>query len=209
MILHAIVADAATAGWAARHGASVVQLRLKDATTAERVRAGREVIDAVGVADMIVLNDDVAAAEALGVTVHLGQGDAGVERAVRAGIGFGRSASTPEEARQAEAEGALYVGAGAVWATPSKTDTGPAIGLEGLHAICRAVSIPVIAIGGVDAGNAADCIAAGARGVAVIRAVTELPRLRALLEIAVANGRGRTGRMGGPGLARTAGSEDR
>ncbi len=188
MILHAIVADAATAGWAARNGASVVQLRLKDVPTAERVRVGREVIAAVGVMDMIVLNDDVAAAETLGVTVHLGQGDAGVERAIRAGIGFGRSAGTPEEAQRAEAEGALYVGAGAVWATPSKADAGPAIGLDGLRAICRAVSIPVVAIGGVDAGNAADCIAAGARGVAVIRAVTELPRLRALLEIAVAGG---------------------
>jgi thiamine-phosphate pyrophosphorylase len=157
-------------------------------TTAERVCVGREVIASVGDLAMIVMNDDVAAAEALGVTVHLGQGDPGVERATRAGIRFGRSAGTPEEARRAEAEGALYVGAGAVWATPSKTDTGPAIGLDGLRAICRAVSIPVVAIGGVDASNAADCVAAGARGVAVIRAVTELPRLRALLEIAVADG---------------------
>jgi thiamine monophosphate synthase len=48
------------------------------------------------------------------------------------------------------------------------------------------VSIPVVAIGGVDLTNAASCIAAGARGVAVIRAVTELPRLRALLESAAA-----------------------
>ena len=188
MILHAIVPDAATAGWAAGNGASVVQLRLKDVPTAVRVRVGREVIASVGDLAMIVMNDDVAAAEALGVTVHLGQGDPGVERATRAGIRFGRSAGTPEEARRAEAEGALYIGAGAVWATPSKTDTGPAIGLDGLRAICRAVSIPVVAIGGVDASNAADCVAAGARGVAVIRAVTELPRLRALLEIAVADG---------------------
>jgi thiamine-phosphate pyrophosphorylase len=188
VILHAIVPDAATAGWAAGNGASVVQLRLKDVPTAVRVRVGREVIASVGDLAMIVMNDDVAAAEALGVTVHLGQGDPGVERATRAGIRFGRSAGSPEEARRAEAEGALYIGAGAIWTTPSKTDTGPAIGLDGLRAICRAVSIPVVAIGGVDASNAADCVAAGARGVAVIRAVTELPRLRALLEIAVADG---------------------
>jgi thiamine-phosphate pyrophosphorylase len=190
VILHAIVADAATASWAARNGASVVQLRLKEVPTAERVRVGREVITSVGHLAMIVMNDDVAAAEALGVTVHLGQGDPGVERATRAGIGFGRSAGTPEEARRAETEGALYIGAGAVWATPSKTDTGPAIGLDGLRRICRAVSIPVVAIGGVDLANAAACIAAGARGVAVIRAVTELPRLRALLESAAASGHG-------------------
>ena len=89
MILHAIVSDAATAGWAARHGASVVQLRLKQVTTAERVRVGRELIASVGDLAMIVMNDDVAAAEALGVTLHLGQGDPGVERATRAGISFG------------------------------------------------------------------------------------------------------------------------
>jgi thiamine-phosphate diphosphorylase len=182
VILHAIVSDAATAGWAARNGASVVQLRLKEVPTEERVRVGREVIASVGDLAVFVMNDDVAAAEALGVAVHLGQGDAGVERALRAGNGFGRSAGTPEEARRAEAEGALYIGGGAVWATPSKTDAGPAIGLDGLRAICRAVRVPVVAIGGVDLTNAASCIAAGARGVAVIRAVTEVARLRALLD---------------------------
>ncbi|MGA9114076.1 MAG: thiamine phosphate synthase, partial [Candidatus Dormiibacterota bacterium] len=58
-------------------------------------------------------------------------------------------------------------------------------GLDGLGAICRAVGIPVIAIGGVDPTNAADCMAVGAAGVAVIRAVTDLPRLRAALDAAV------------------------
>jgi thiamine-phosphate pyrophosphorylase len=195
VILHAIVSDAPTAGWAARNGASVVQLRLKEVPTAERVRVGREVMVAVGDLAMIVMNDDVDAASTLGVAVHLGQGDAGVERARRAGLPFGRSAGTPEEARRAEAEGALYIGAGAVWATPSKTDAGPAVGLDGLRAICEAASIPVVAIGGVDLTNAAACIAAGARGVSVIRAVTELPRLRALLdESTVAVGATRKGR---------------
>ena len=186
MILHAIVSDAATAAWAARNGASVVQLRIKGVTTAERVRVGREVVAGVGDIAMIVMNDDVAAAEALGIAVHLGQGDPGVETARRAGLGFGRSAGSVEQAREAEAEGALYIGAGAVWETPSKSDAGPAIGLDGLGAVCRAVRVPVIAIGGVDSTNAASCIAAGAAGVAVIRAVTELPRLRAVLENAAA-----------------------
>jgi thiamine monophosphate synthase len=75
-----------------------------------------------------------------------------------------------------------------VWATPSKADAGPAIGLDGLAAICAEVSIPVIAIGGVDAGNATWCVAAGAGGVAVIRAVVELPRLRAVLDSLLAPG---------------------
>ncbi len=185
MILHAIVADAGTAAWAARHGASVVQLRLKGMPTARRVLVGRQAIAGVGGLAMIVLNDDVEAARALGVAVHLGQDDPGVESARRAGIPFGRSAGSREEARAAEAEGALYIGAGPVWGTPSKADAGPAIGLDGLGAICRAVGIPVIAIGGVDPTNAADCMAVGAAGVAVIRAVTDLPRLRAALDAAV------------------------
>ena len=185
MILHAIVADAGTAAWAARNGASVVQLRLKDVPTAQRVRVGRQVIAEVGELAMIVLNDDLEAAQALGVAVHLGQDDPGVERARRAGIPFGRSAGSPNQARTAEAEGALYIGAGPVWETPSKADAGPAIGLDGLSAICRAVGTPVVAIGGVDLTNAAACIAAGAAGVAVIRAVTELPHLRAALDAAV------------------------
>lgn len=195
MILHAIVADAGTAAWAARNGASVVQLRLKDVPTARRVQVGRQTIAGVGGLAMIVLNDDLEAARVLGVAVHLGQDDPGVESARGAGIPFGRSAGSLEEARAAEAEGALYLGAGPVWETPSKTDAGPAIGLDGLGAICRAVGIPVVAIGGVDLTNAAACIAAGAAGVAVIRAVTELPRLRAALDAAVeaagSGGRGR------------------
>ena len=186
MILHAIVADAAMAGWAAEHGATVVQLRLKEVDTAERVRVGREVLGSVGERCLLVMNDDVEAAAALGLAVHLGQDDPGVEAARRLGLGFGRSAASVEEAARAEQEGAFYVGAGAVWDTPSKPDAGPAIGIAGLAAICRTVSIPVVAIGGVNSDNAAPCIAAGAAGVAVIRAIDELPRLREVLEAAAA-----------------------
>jgi len=198
VILHAIVPDAATAAWAARNGASVIQLRLKGVATAERIRVGSEVVAAVEDMAIIVMNDDVEAARALGVAVHLGQGDPGVELARRARIAFGRSAGSVEEARRAEADGARYIGAGAIWETPSKSDAGPAIGLDGLGAICRAVSIPVVAIGGVDSTNAASCIAAGAAGVAVIRAVTELPLLRAVVERAIATAAGalRSGALG-------------
>ena len=165
----------------------MVQLRLKDVDTAERVRAGGEVLAGLGDPAMIVINDDVEAAARLGVSVHLGQEDPGVERARRMGVGFGRSASSVDEARRAEAEGAFYVGAGAVWETPSKSDAGPAIGLAGLAAICRSVDLPVIAVGGIDTSNAAACIEAGASGVAVIRAVRELPMLRTVLESTLAD----------------------
>jgi thiamine-phosphate pyrophosphorylase len=86
---------------------------------------------------------------------------------------LGVSASTVDEALAAERLGAAYVGAGPIWATPSKPDADPPIGLDGLREICEAVSVPVVAIGGVDAANAGDCIAAGAAGVAVVRAAAD------------------------------------
>jgi thiamine-phosphate pyrophosphorylase len=181
--LHAIVGDAETARWAAANGASVVQLRLKDVDTGERVRVGRGIGQ---VAAMIVINDDVEAAIALAAgAVHLGQDDAGVIRARDAGMGFGRSVSTPDEARAAVAEGAIYLGAGPIWATPSKLDAGPPIGLQGLAAIAQAVSLPVVAIGGINASNAAACIDSGAAGVAVVRGVAELRAIRDAVDAAI------------------------
>ena len=72
-----------------------------------------------------------------------------------------------------------------MWVTPSKLDADPPIGLDGLAEICSAVSVPVVAIGGIDAANAADCIRAGAAGVAVIRAATESAALRVAIDAAL------------------------
>jgi thiamine monophosphate synthase len=71
-----------------------------------------------------------------------------------------------------------------VWATPSKLDAEPPIGVKGLAAICAAVHVPVVAIGGIDAANAAACIRAGAAGVAVIRAASD-PDLRRAVDEAL------------------------
>jgi thiamine-phosphate diphosphorylase len=116
--------------------------------------------------------------------VHLGRGDEGAETAKEHGLLLGLSAATLEEARAAD-ERADYVGAGPVWETPSKPDADPAIGLEGLRDLCSAVSTPVVAIGGVDASNAADCIRAGAAGVAVIRAARDAAALRRAIDAAL------------------------
>jgi thiamine-phosphate pyrophosphorylase len=181
--LHAIVEELAAARVAVDGGATVLQLRRKGASTDELVEAGR------GFGDLeatFVVNDDVEAALRLGADgVHLGRCDEGAERAVGAGLLLGTSAASVEEARAGEAAGAAYVGAGPVWATPSKPDADPAIGLEGVAAICSAVSIPVVAIGGVDASNAADCIRAGAAGVAVIRAAGDARALLAAIDAAL------------------------
>jgi thiamine-phosphate pyrophosphorylase len=183
MRLHAIVEELEAARAAVEGGASVVQLRRKGASTEQLVGAGRGFGD---LAATFVVNDDVEAALRLGADgVHLGREDDGAERAVAEGLLLGTSAASVDEALEGEAIGAAYVGAGPVWETPSKADADPAIGLEGLAEICRAVSIPVVAIGGVDASNAAECIRSGAAGVAVIRAARDTRGLREAVDAAL------------------------
>ena len=176
------MSDGATARRAAAGGATVVQIRLKGAPTEDVVELGLSLADL----DVeLVVNDDVDAALELGVGVHLGQGDPGIERASAAGIPVGISVAKRREAAVAEFSGATYVGAGPIWETPSKPDAAPAIGLDGLRDVCLSVSIPVVAIGGIDSSNAADCIRAGAAGVAVIRAVAEIESLREAVDAAL------------------------
>jgi thiamine-phosphate pyrophosphorylase len=184
MKLHALVDDLEVARIAIDGGATVVQLRLKDLPTDEVVERGspfRELCSEAGVT--FVVNDDVEAALRLRADgVHLGRTDAGAERSQSEGLVLGLSATTVAEAIAGEARGATYLGAGPVWQTPSKADADPPIGLDGLGDICRAVSIPVVAIGGVDAANAGECIRAGAAGVAVIRAATDAAALSRAIE---------------------------
>jgi thiamine-phosphate pyrophosphorylase len=184
MKLHAIVSDLETARRAVEGGATVVQLRLKGASTEEVVEAGPPFRDLPA---LFVVNDDVEAAIALRADgVHLGQSDPGADRALAGGLLLGTSAASVAEARAGEELGSAYVGAGPIWETPSKPDADPPIGLNGLAEICEAVSIPVVAIGGIDAGNAAECLAAGATGVAVVRAVKDVRRLREAIDEALA-----------------------
>jgi thiamine-phosphate pyrophosphorylase len=179
VIVHAIVADLETARLAVAAGATVVQLRVK-APTDDVVARGAGFRD---LGAIFVVNDDVDAAVALDADgVHLGQSDPGADRAREAGLLLGRSAVSFEQALEVDAD---YLGVGPVWETPSKVDADPALGLDELARICAAVPVPVIAIGGIDATNAAACIRAGAAGVAVIRAATD-PALRRAVDEALA-----------------------
>jgi len=176
---HLEVAQAAIEG-----GASIIQFREKEMTTRELVETARrlkELTEEKGVP--FIVNDrlDVAlAVEADGV--HVGQDDMPAALA-RQLIGprkiLGVSASTVEEALQAEKNGADYVSASPVFTTPTKPDTPPPTGLEGLRAIVEAVNLPVIAIGGINEKNAAEVMEAGAQGVAVISAVVSPPDIAA------------------------------
>lgn len=125
---------------------------------------------------LFFVNDRVDVAAAVGADgVHLGVHDldvAGARRLLPAGALVGFSPESLEEARRAVNEGADYLGVGPVFATGTKADAGEAIGLEILSGYCRAKIAPVVAVGGIDAGNAGPAIRAGAAGVAVVSAVS-------------------------------------
>jgi thiamine-phosphate pyrophosphorylase len=177
-MVHALVGDLGTARRAVAAGATVVQLRVKG-QTALVVERGAGFAE-LGVT--FIVNDDVEAAVVLGADgVHLGQGDPGADIARARGLLLGRSVTTLDEARAADAD---YLGAGPVWETPSKVDAAPPIGLDGLRAICAIAAVPVVAIGGIDASNAGDCIDAGAVGVATIRAAVD-PNVRRAVDAAL------------------------
>jgi thiamine-phosphate pyrophosphorylase len=182
VILHAIVDDLETARVARGGGATVIQLRLKGLATSELVERGRPFRNfCTKQGALFVVNDDVQAAIELAADgVHLGRNDEGAERARETGLLLGLSAQDLEEALSASLGRPNYIGAGPVWSTPTKPEA-TAIGIEGLRAICSAVDVPVIAIGGIDATNAGACLEAGATGVAVVRAAANAAAIHAAL----------------------------
>ncbi|MBI3942178.1 MAG: thiamine phosphate synthase [Chloroflexi bacterium] len=161
---------------AIRGGATVVQYREKSVSTRQMIKEGealQELCRAHGIP--LFINDRVDIALAMKADgVHVGQEDmpaAIVRWLVGPEVLIGVSAETVELARQAVAEGADYLGVGSVFATSTKADAGVPIGLDRLAAIVKAVPLPVVAIGGINAGNAAEVIRAGAAGAAVVSAV--------------------------------------
>jgi len=176
---HAEIARQALLG-----GADVIQLRDKTCSPKELLRTARSIRTVTRESGVLfIVNDrlDVAiASEADGV--HLGPEDmrAGTARQIAPpGFIIGVSVGTAEEALRAEREGADYLALSPVFSTASKDDAGPGLGLRRLREIRRAVSIPVIAIGGINRKNVRDVIAAGADGIAVISAVVAAPDIAA------------------------------
>jgi thiamine-phosphate pyrophosphorylase len=172
--------DLATlAGLAARGGATMLQVRAKASGAADLAGLVRGVLAAAG-ALPVVVNDRLDVALATGAAgCHLGQDDLPIEAAremAPPGFWLGGSAGNPEEARRAARAGAHYLGIGPIAATGSKADAGPAIGVAGFRAAhAAAPDLPAVAIGGVTAHLAPALVAAGAAGIAVIRAVLDAP----------------------------------
>ena len=137
----------------------------------------------------MLVNDrlDVAlAAHAAGV--HLGEKNLPPEQARRLVNSFrnedfliGVSCHSVEAAKAAERGGADYLFFGPVFATPSKAAYGAPQGLENLAEVCRAVAVPVLAIGGITLENAADCLSAGASGITAIRLFQESSSMAAIV----------------------------
>jgi thiamine-phosphate diphosphorylase len=164
-------------------GADCIQFREKKMDTGEMIRVCG-IIQALcrEHGAIFLVNDRVDVALAMDADgVHVGQKDMPAETARRL-IGpqkiLGVSASTAEAARKAEATGADYVGVGMIFPAGLKKEIGVAKGVNVLREVSRAVEIPVVAIGGIDRGNAASCIEAGAAGCAVITAVIGAPDVR-------------------------------
>lgn len=161
---------------AARAGVDWVQIREKDLGSRALFTLTSAIVKRAAPARVLV-NDRLDVAVAAGAAgVHLG-GDSlptGVvarwcKQRAHEGFSVGQSCHTIEQARAAERNGADYVIFAPVFATPSKLRYGPPQGVERLRELCRTLGIPVIAIGGITPENAAQCIAAGAAGVAAIR----------------------------------------
>ncbi len=160
---------------ALRGGATCVQLREKHLDKADVLReavALKALCGSYGVP--LIINDDVEIMLQSGADgVHIGQDDgdvAQIRRRIGPGKLLGVSAHTVEEAVRAERDGADYLGAGAVFATGTKPEAGN-LAYETLKAICKAVSIPVAAIGGISAANVTHLAGAGIDGIAVVSAI--------------------------------------
>ncbi len=132
-----------------------------------------------------VINDNVKIAKEVDADgVHVGQSDMetlNVRKLLGSGKIIGVSAQTVEEALLAEKHGADYLGVGAVFPTGSKDDALP-VSSATLCAICRAVKIPVIAIGGISSGNVMQLFGSGICGIAVISALFAQPDIKAAAE---------------------------
>lgn len=169
------VVQAAVAG-----GVTLVQLREKTAprdVQVARARALRAILAPHRIP--LIINDDLEvalAADAEGL--HLGQDDIG-PREARDALGPGKilglSAGDAEEAKTVDPALVDYVGVGPAYVTSSKADAGAAIGPAGLRDMRARLALPMVAIGGIGLGQAADVMATGVDGIAVVSAICGAP----------------------------------
>lgn len=165
-----------TARLAVAGGATMVQLRDKEAGTSGLVATGRALMDVLaGTGVKLIVNDDVEAAAAIDAHgVHVGQDDMPAIE-VRSRIGpdmiLGLSAENEAAVRAADPAMVDYLGLGPVFATPTKPDHKPPIGFDGLAQLARLSPVPTVAIGGLKAGHVRALFSTGVDGMAVVSAI--------------------------------------
>ena len=170
---HRSVVEAVKA--AVEGGASVVQLRDKGASDAEMIKTAKQLLKLTRPKRVpLIINDRLRVAKLSGADgVHLGQED-GTLKEARAVLGkkvlIGRSTHNQAQALEAEKEGFDYLGVGPVFKTPTKPAYRP-VGLKLVRFAAENIRIPFVAIGGIDGKNVRKVTKAGARTVAVVRAV--------------------------------------
>ena len=161
---------------AVKGGVTAVQLRDKYASTEDRVAlAGRLKPICARHGALLVINDDVEAAQISDVDgVHIGQGDMDVALA-RETLGadkiVGLSVETVSAATQVPGGLVDYVGISPVYATPTKQDHKPPVGLQGLAKICAASPVCSVAVGGLKLADCHNVLATGVNGMAVVSAI--------------------------------------
>lgn len=165
------IVTAAVAG-----GVTCVQLREKDCTTREFIEQALAIKHFLAARQVpLIINDRLDVALAVAADgLHLGQNDMPLETArtiAGPSMLIGISAESVRDAVEAESGGADYLGVSPIYATPTKIDTAPPLGLEGLQEIRKRVKIPLVAIGGLNISNAAEAIRNGADGIAVVSAI--------------------------------------
>ncbi len=174
-------------------GVTVVQLREKDCSSREYLELALNLKEILPPGVPLIINDRLDVALAAGAAgVHLGQSDLPAE-VVRKCLGpeaiIGLSVENLEQLEEARNQPVDYLAISPVFPTPTKTDTGPAWGLEGLARARQLTTLPLVAIGGLNEQNAVEVIRSGADGLAVVSAICAAPdpeqaarRLRSLID---------------------------
>lgn len=165
---------------AAQGGVQMVQLREKDITSREFVSLGRAVHKVLLQYKIpLIINDRADIAMIIGAQgLHIGQSDISYVDA-RQLMGnqaiIGLSVENCKQAVECRSWGVDYIAASPIFATPTKMDTAPALGLEGLRMVRQTVNCQVVAIGGINNSNIQEVMRAGADSVAVVSAICSAP----------------------------------
>ncbi len=160
-------------------GASVIQIRMKDSVGIKIWKVACRAMEMARGKALVITNDRLDVALAAGTDgVHIGEDDLPlpeVKRLVGKKMLIGATVRTLEEAKTAISQGASYIGFGPIYATSTKLISAPIRGIEALNQVASAVSVPVVAIGGITLERVGEVAASGASAVAMISGIFQAP----------------------------------